>query len=523
MSISQLTATDLCRQLRGGWAPEHTELPRELLRRLSARWQANLESQKSAGPSAYRVTMELTRVRLLGALDLGCLLLGPAASVERETAAFLREQGCVGRLALILAITPAVKEDVQRAAFSMPCVLLADGEIETLLSEPHPLELLKQHLRRQISVRRLIPYDLIHPAPPNMFFGQSDLLERLSTEPTTSFAIAGPGRSGKSSLLQQYRYLQRRRPRHNAGYQLPVIDCYDCRASTADEFALRVALEISADSEASRVNRSTFLRFLRRHSQQGRQPIELHLDEVDTVCANAAFHELGEAVHNNYCRLILCGKGNLHRMLRTGDTHFAHRLELIQLRPLDRESAERLLLEPLSDLGFTVPDQDVVCERVLAMASRRPHLIQALAKRIIHLALDDHSSAISPDHLRRAEEDFALLSSTMFPLDDMQDDLTRLVALLWLRAGGGNLTVASLQELAQESGFSLSASKALDICYDLWICNVSVFERGTFALANQHLVHFVRKMDFSREIARLKQAAAASRLRCDCTIPDRYG
>ena len=41
-------------------------------------------------------------------------------------------------------------------------------------------------------------------------------------------------------------------------------------------------------------------------------------------------------------------------MMSLHERPFAHRLELIQPEPLDAESARRLLLEPLFDLGFRV-------------------------------------------------------------------------------------------------------------------------------------------------------------------------
>jgi hypothetical protein len=510
MSVAQLTPADLCRRLTQGWKAENAEIPRELLGRLSARWQANVELQESAGPSAYRAALELNRLRLLGALDFGCLVLGPGANVEREVATFWQQQGGIGRLAIILAATPAIREAAQQATPSVPCLFLADGEIEALLSEPGPLEVLKRHLRKHIPIRRLVPYDFMHPAAPNMFFGRRDLLERLRSEATTSFAIAGPGRIGKSSLLRQYRYELRRDLGDDRRHRLVRIDCYPYGNLSADTLARRIALDISADSEANRVNSATLLRFLKHRSWGGEKPIELLFDEVDSVCLNPAFAQLGEAVHNNYCRVILCGKGNLHRMVRKKETRFAQRLELIQPEPLDEESAKRLLVEPLSDLGFTLQDKPWLCEGVLQLTQRRPHLIQACAKRLVELALGNQNDTITPDHLRQLQEEFTAMSYATLPLEDLEDDLTRCVSLLWLRAGGGEATVSSLQKLAEQSGISLPASKALDICYELWICNVLSCERGVFAPASPQLVQFVRKMDFGKEITRLIQTLAPS-------------
>ena len=101
-------------------------------------------------------------------------------------------------------------------------------------------------------------------------------------------------------------------------------------------------------------------------------------------------------------------------------------------------------------------------------------------------------------------EEFTPILYGNLPLDSLQDDQTRLIALLLLRSGCGVVTVGRLQQLAEKEGVALSAQMALDICYDLWICNILTRVRGTFALANPTLVDFVHKLGMlSGEIARL--------------------
>src|SRR5205823_12806949 len=122
--------------------------------------------------------------------------------------------------------------------------------------------------------RSLIPFDVTHPASPNMFFGRRDLLERFRDEDTTSFAIAGPGRIGKSSLLHQFRY-ELQKVSDERLHRLTMIDCFSYGTLDGDQLAQRFALDISAKSEANRVNQRTFLRFLKRESSDGAEPLEL--------------------------------------------------------------------------------------------------------------------------------------------------------------------------------------------------------------------------------------------------------
>jgi hypothetical protein len=507
MNIKHASSSDLCRQLAAGWPAEYPEAPRELLVRLRARWQGDVECERPS-TSAYLAVLALNQVHLLGASALGCLVLGHGAKVEQEVNEFWQQHGGPGRLALILAATTKLREAVQRILLPARCLLLGDGEIEGLLTHPHPLELLKEHLRRQIPLRRLLPYDFMHPAPANMFFGRRDILRRMHEEELKSFAIAGPGRIGKSSLLRQYHYEMRRNFRDDRRQRLFLIDCYPYGGFDADQLAQRLALHVSADSEANRVNASTLPRFLKRRSLEGERPLELLLDEVDSVCLNAAFDQLAEAVRSNYCRVILCGRSNLYRVMKNGTHQFEDRLELLRPEPLDFESAKQLLLNPLSDLGILPEDEMGLLRCVFGLSARRPHLIQYCANRLFQFAEADASTALTARHLQRLREEFMAMSRSMLPLEDMHDDWARLMALLWLEEGGGNVTVGSLQRLAKEHGLTLTASKALDICDQLWICNVLTWERGVQALASSHLVEFVRRMDFSNEIARLKHLLA---------------
>lgn len=506
MNVKHQTPAELCRELARGWTAAHAEAPRELIARLCGRWQSGFDSE-SPQTSAYRAVLALNHVRLLGASEMGCLVLGGGAAVEREVTEFWQQHGGGGRLALVLAATTALKDAARQFVSPDRCVFLGDGELEPLFLHPQALELLKEHLRRQIPLRRLLPYDIIHPVAPNMFFGRRDLLDRIRQEETTSFAIAGPGRIGKSSLLKQYAHELRCDPRDDRRHRLFAIDCYPYAGLDADAIASRIALDISADSEAHRVNALTLVRFLKRHSRSGAAPLELLLDEVDGVCQSKAFEELAEAVRLGYCRVLLCGKGTLYRTMRQQETQFSKRLQLIRPEPLDPDSAGRLLLEPLAELGFAPENAAALRQQVFALTARRPHLIQECARLLFDYATADQTKTLTACHLEQLREEFLKLSHAMLSLEDMADDLTRLLALLWLRSGGGPINVGTLQKLADPNGVTLTAAKALDICDDLWIANVLTWEKGAFSLASPYLVEWVRRMDFSKEIERLKSLA----------------
>ena len=513
MNAKELNNAELCRRCAEGWTAEHAEIPRELIARLGVRWHANLGGMEWAGRSAFRMLMELSQVRLQGACDIGCLLLGAGADAAKETTAFWDALGGAGRIGLIFAATTGLTDSARAACPAGRCAFLTNGQMDTMLTSSHPLEILKEQLRAQIPRGRLLPYDITHPVRPNMFFGRQDLIARFINEETTSFAVAGPGRIGKSSLLRQYIYCLRRRGDERA-QRLKHIDCYAYAQLFPDQLARRIALDLSADSEANRVNCDTLQRFLKRLSHDGRQPLELIFDEVDIVCTNAAFECLGEAVKEGYCRVIVCGRGGLHRMMRSKNGMLAARLELIQPEPLDAVSAEKLLSEPVADLGLTFAEPEIMRDRVFALTRRLPHLIQTCARQMVEYALAEGTEVLTTAHLRRAAEESASVFYGILPFDDLSDDLTRLMTLLILRNGCGVVNVGRLQQLAARETVELEATKAVEICYELWICNVLTQERGLFALTNSTLVDFVQKLGLlSGEIARLLRFVPRSRPR----------
>ena len=504
MHFTSHTPADLCRHLADGWTMEQPGVAHEFIDRLRRRWLAGVESERP-GASSLRAVLEVDQIHLLGASELGCLVLGNGAEVEREVGEFWQQHGGGGRLALILAATTALKETARRFVPAGRCAFLGNGELESLLTHAQPLKLLKEHLRQQIPLSRLLPYDITHPVAPNMFYGRRDILKRFHQEETTSFAIAGPGRIGKSSLLKQYaRELKRNRDGRYS--RLTMIDCYPFAGLGPDALARSIAFEIGGDSHAANVTTATLLKYLkyRFYHLSEHKPLELLLDEVDGVCRSEMMEDLAEAVRVGYCRVILCGKGNLYALMRHRDSQFAKRLELLRPEPLDEESAGRLLFEPLADLGLQPQDREAMRQSIFDLTGRRPHLIQESAKILFQFLETEGTPTITAQHLSRLREKFMEMSHTMLPLADMQDDLTRLLVLLWLREGGGEVTVGTFQRLAGRHDLALSAAKTLDICDDLWICNVLLWEGRSQALASSHLVEFVRKMDFSNEISRLK-------------------
>lgn len=505
MSIGQASASKLCRELAKGWSAEHPEAPRRFFAHLRAHWQVDIQNE-TPGCSAYQADLRQDQLHLSAMSTFRCLVLGHGADLGHELIHVTRNHAGAGRIILVILAMPTKFKNIAWQ-FTRPnwCVLLDIRELEDLLGCKQPFRRLKEHCRRNIPAMHLLHWGSNHPAPESMFFGRRNILRRLHYEETKSFAIVGPRRIGKSSLLHKYCHEIRINNRDDRRHRLFFINCEPGAVWNQDQFARKLAFAISPDSKANRINTRTLLGFLKRHSSKGQRPLELLLDDVDDVCLNKSFAPLAEAVRANYCRLILSGRGNLYRMMKDGAQQLANCLELIRLEPLDPKSARQLIFRPLGDVGVVIDNKEALQQSVFELSGRLPHLIQDCLGIVLRHWQKELPLAITSQDLKRLRENFTTMPNSLLDREHLRDDLSLLMALLWLRHGKRRVTTGSLQRIARKHGILLSAAKAEAICDDLWFHNVFSWERGVMSVAVPQMFECVRSMlNFNDVISHLK-------------------
>jgi hypothetical protein len=312
-----------------------------------------------------------------------------------------------------------------------------------------------------------------------------------------SFAIAGPSRIGKTSLVKRHQK-ELTRLRHPSALATFYVDCYACGENKPDGLARTIAMEIDGSSRSARMKLDDLMNFLRfqSHVRLGR-PVELILDEVDEVCQSSVMGELARAARMGICRLILCGRGALLHTMLNQNSLLASRLELLRLEPLDERAARLLLLEPLLDFGLRVEEPDRLAEAVFGLTGRLPHLLQYYGRRLLELALQQRSETVSPRDIETLRWDFEAAQYFTSPLADLKDPRSRLVAFSILNANGGQFTVPEVLDLAARAGLrDLHHLEAFQICNDLVINNVLAWDKGSFRVANEALRYYARQLGF---------------------------
>jgi hypothetical protein len=478
-------------RLGGGWTPAHYKLAEEFLHQWGNTFHTCVTG-KQVGDNMIRFGTYIESIRLRGMDEIPCLLVGSGAEVLHHVRSFLR--GASNTPFVITFSTESynrIKAELSGGSF----LLLSPAEAKILLAAGDPHMMLKRLLWEQISKRRLIPFNFLTPARGSMFFGRNSELERLADEDDVSFAVAGPGRIGKTSLLERYRETT---IRDRAVLRVPEqrISFYECEDTSDTNVARYFAMKIDPSKQSERMTADGLVNFLRYQQMKRGAPLNLLLDEVDRVCESAAFKYLGDAAVRNLCRLVLCGKGVLMRLMLSPKSPLECRLDLIRPGPLDERSARDLLLLPLADLGFKVADPDAFAEYVLRLTGRLPHLIHIYGKRLAQMALHGSVGTLSVEDVETLKWDDVVAQYFIEPLLKITDRDTRIVGLSLLRDGSSEFSIPTVQNIAARARLEIDYAKALEICIDLTINNVLTWHRTTFSIANEGLRFYALEMNF---------------------------
>ena len=486
---------DILNRLPAGWTPDHCGLAQDFVHLWKLQFKSSGEI-KRIGENILHFDMDLTGIRLRGMDNVACLLISGSGSLLTSVIREYWERVNVpGQTVFILAFSAEANQQVQNVPRYARCLVLNSEQILAAMNSTEPHVWLKQQLRQQLSLNQLIPYDTTHPAVGNMFFGRKHELDRLYYEEDTSFAIAGPGKFGKTSLGREYHNLLVRRqdPRIKSKF---FINFYECtgKDKTEEGLARFIAIKIRNSSKSDKVTADGLLRFLKQQYSLIGRPLDLLLDEVDEVCHLEAFDTLAKATRERICRIIVIGRGRLLNTILARKSLLAGRVELIRLQPLDPESARNLILEPLTDLGFKAVQQERFLKQVFQLTGRLPHLLQFYGKKLANLAITEGAEIISLKQVDAIRLDYETAQFFTEQLTGLTDGETRLVALSLLKDDSLYFTISTVQEIAARLGLHLNQPRALEICNDLVINNVLLWNKNAFCIANGLLRHYARTM-----------------------------
>jgi len=373
------------------------------------------------------------------------------------------------------------------------CVV-SRAELAALAKHPNPTMHLSHLVVGQLGILQVCPYNTVNPAEGNMFFGRTSELHTLTQNSTTSFAIFGSSRIGKSSLLKQYRRLSLR-------YKLPhssrmfFINLFG-GSPRAEGFFRHIAMAISATRQAARVSSGNdFLKFLHFQKNSRRGPLDLLLDEVDSHCRLPEFEYLGHAAKEGLVRLILVGRANLMEFAMDPNSRFSSRLSVLRPGALDLESARNLLLAPMRSLGITFTSQSCITH-ICRMTGQLPFLLQYYGGGLVDIICKRDSTVITEKLIEEFESNFDTVHFLMLPLAEISDTTTRALALAILKSEQDVFTVNDISDLARRLPLDLSPDEIFTKCNHLCIYGVLVYHDGKFRIAHGAVRDFAHKLGY---------------------------
>jgi hypothetical protein len=487
MATAASALASILARARQGWNAEQPENAHGLLNRLSEKLRAEFAIIES-DDDTITFLADLNRIRLRGANDAACLLAaGDSQRVASSVRKFWDASSGPEQLIIVFALTEAAEEAVRASIPAEFVCLLGAVQIGRMLDSLNAVEDLKREIRAQIPPRRLVPFVIKHSVRGNMFYGRKHELKQLIEEDAENFVIAGQGRIGKSSIIDEYRrqLALRKDPRLGASF---YIDFYTCQPRSEAAIVQFLAKGIDGTTNRTRnLSLEDLESFLRFQVHTFKHKLDLMLDEVDLVCASKTFNNLvhlSRKKEGPIARLILAGRRELLRKMTSEDSPLGNHAWLMRLEPLDEESARKLLIEPLADMGARFADDRALVDWILQLTGRLPQLIQYFGGKLAKLICGSDSVFITRDHIESIRISEEATDLFMSPVRDVKDPLAELVALLVVERGIQKVDPGLVANLARGACIEVDAPWALRICDDLLLSNFLAWTKSGYQVAN---------------------------------------
>lgn len=369
-----------------------------------------------------------------------------------------------------LTLPPSTPDSIRKALQPVQpatvFVVLSEPTVRQILlakDTDQARDILRIAVVTQCEVEQITPYRTEGVGIPDefsqSFLGRQKELQILLSRHQQNFLLVGPRRMGKSSLLNALRREMLRLypevqvlkfPFSNGSLgNISGVDGSLC-ASSPDAFYASILARSTAHQ--------LFL-----------------LDEADEFLEQESktrygfCHVMRALSGQRRASFILTGYRQLHEAVRTADHPLRNFGEVLRLDPLDPESAEKLIIEPLSAFGLKLESQRAGVSWLLKETACRPHLLVYAGSAMLRLRRPLRPPPIRLDEIKQAvygcpeiRDDFGNWEAQTG--QQLVDAVVMRAALLLEQA-----TAAEIASFLQAQGATLSPSQvatSADRLYD---------------------------------------------------------
>jgi photosystem II stability/assembly factor-like uncharacterized protein len=260
----------------------------------------------------------------------------------------------------------------------------------------------------QVDLTIVSPYIVAGSVPDNMFFGRDyELKAIMRTVRDKSFAIVGGRRIGKTSVLTQVNRMMQQ----SGGFAALYLDCQYITDYKSFFAAFSLTFEVELATGEPDALRHVLLWLRQRY--QGRALVML-LDEVDRLLVYdqqndyrlfLVFRALSQ---EGLCRFVFCGERHLYAGLHDPLSPLFNFCSTMQLSYLLPRDAQRIIQEPMAELGILFADEGALVPEIMALSSCHPNVIQQVCQMLLQRV------GTRGDHMIQREDLAAVRDSDAF-------------------------------------------------------------------------------------------------------------
>lgn len=259
-------------------------------------------------------------------------------------------------------------------------IVIDRNEMQRLILAQEPQKLLKKMILSQVDLLSVSPYTITGPASDNIFFGRElELRKIVEHARTTSYAIIGGRRVGKSSLLGRLHRLR-----------LPAAGIrsiyHDCAKTPSYQAFLQATIRDWRPEKPAQAAK-TFEHLFQEPPAD--KPLVLLLDEADKLIASERqqgwplFNALRSAANSGQLHVVLSGERTLREALADSRSPLFNFANEIILGPLDYRAITELVTEPMAQLEIKLENKEKIVRQIYDFTSGHPNVVQRLCDRLI--------------------------------------------------------------------------------------------------------------------------------------------
>jgi len=282
----------------------------------------------------------------------------------------------------------------------------------------------RDHVKSQIDIRLISPYQIMGPVSTNFFFGRDHEIRTIVANKDANYVIYGSRRIGKTSLLKKLHQIIGNQ------YDTVFVDCEGTRTIQA------LCIDLS---KKMGLTECKSLDELSNRVKDGKKRFAVFLDEFDAVLNEKNADEILQTFralsNEGYLRFIATGYKQLHKMSVDLKSPMYNFMNSIKLGFLSEQEAKELALYPMLALGVAYDKSDSTLKTLIYHASSHPNLVQVMCHELVLLVSDEKKKLITEADIKNVYygQAFARYVDEIFFNANNLSKLEKLIVLMFLR------------------------------------------------------------------------------------------